>query len=69
MRLGIFSDVHANAKAFREVVDDARRMGCERLICLGDVVGYGPEASEALALVREVCDLVVGDIPESRRWL
>ena len=24
MRLGIFSDVHANAKAFREVVDDAR---------------------------------------------
>ena len=59
MRLGIFSDVHANAKAFREVVDDARRMGCERLICLGDVVGYGPEASEALALVREVCDVVV----------
>lgn len=52
MRYAIFSDVHANPTALGRLVSDARRLGVERWLCLGDVVGYGPQPVEALALVR-----------------
>ena len=53
------SDVHGNLEAlqavFREI--DARRP--ERVICLGDIVGYGASPNECLDLVRERCDIVL----------
>ena len=50
MRYAILSDVHANASALREVLTDAADMRAERIISLGDVLGYGPEPVEALEL-------------------
>lgn len=52
MIYAVFSDVHANVSALERVLEDARSMGAERLLCLGDVVGYGPQPSETLELVR-----------------
>ena len=52
MKYAILSDIHANESALRHVLADARAAGAERVICLGDVVGYGPLPKEALALVR-----------------
>ena len=52
MKYAIISDVHANESALRHVLADAKSAGAERVICLGDVVGYGPLPKEALALVR-----------------
>ena len=51
MRYAILSDVHANAVALRAVLTDAADMHAERIICLGDVLGYGPEPVEALELI------------------
>ena len=51
MRYAILSDVHANADALRAVLTDAADMRAERIVCLGDVLGYGPEPVEALELV------------------
>ena len=51
MRYAIISDVHANAAALRAVLQDAADAGAERIVCLGDVLGYGPEPVEALELV------------------
>ena len=50
MRYAILSDVHANAAALRAVLTDAADMHAERIVCLGDVLGYGPEPVEALEL-------------------
>jgi len=62
MLYAILSDVHANADAFRRAVADARAKGAERLVCLGDVVGYGPDPQEAVNLVRSTCsDVVAGN--------
>jgi len=45
-------DIHSNLEAFRAVVDDAgRRGGFERVWCLGDVVGYGPDPLACIALL------------------
>ena len=50
MRYAILSDVHANAAALNAVLTDAADMRAERIVCLGDVLGYGPDPVEALEL-------------------
>lgn len=54
MRYAIFSDVHANRQAWEAVLADALQQGTDTLVCLGDVVGYGPKPLEVLTAVREV---------------
>ena len=51
MRYAILSDVHANASALRAALADAADAGAEKIVCLGDVLGYGPEPVAALELV------------------
>ena len=51
MRYAIISDVHANEAALRAVLTDAADAQAEKIICLGDVLGYGPEPVAALELV------------------
>ncbi len=51
MRYAIISDIHANAAALRAVLTDAQDCGAELIICLGDVLGYGPEPVETLEIV------------------
>jgi len=48
VKLAILSDVHANLPALNVVLSDARRLGAERVVSLGDLVGYGPEPAEVL---------------------
>ena len=52
MTYAIISDVHANEIALAAVLADARRHGVGRVICLGDVVGYGPEPARTIATIR-----------------
>lgn len=51
MRYAIISDIHSDATALRAVLADAADAGCGKIVCLGDVVGYGPEPVETLELV------------------
>lgn len=59
MRYAILSDVHANLEALQRVLADADRCGADEIVCLGDVVGYGPLPQETLALVRTRCSVVL----------
>lgn len=59
MIYAVISDVHANEAALRAVLEDAASQGAEKVICLGDTVGYGPAPAAALALVREHCCAVL----------
>jgi predicted phosphodiesterase len=52
MRVLIISDIHANLAAMGAVLDDARGQW-EQIWCLGDLVGYGPDPNECVALLRE----------------
>ncbi len=53
MLLAIISDIHANVDALRAVLTDIREHGAERVLCLGDLVGYNSFPRETLALLRE----------------
>lgn len=59
MIYAVISDVHANAEALRGVLEDAASQGAQKAVCLGDIVGYGPRPTEAVALVRESCAVVL----------
>ena len=56
MRYAIVSDIHANIRAWDAVLADLRSHGAEVIVCLGDVVGYGPKPAEVLEAVRAVTD-------------
>ncbi len=54
MRYAIIGDIHSNLAAFTAVLDDIeRRGGAEKVWCVGDVVGYGPDPHECIELLRQ----------------
>lgn len=59
MITALLSDIHANHEALQAVLAevDARRPG--RILCLGDIVGYGASPNECLDAVRPRCDVVL----------
>jgi len=65
-RLAIISDVHANLEALRAVLTDVDSVGYDHLLCLGDVVGYGPDPAACIEIVYDVCDeIVIGNHDEA----
>lgn len=54
-KFAIISDIHSNLEALQAVLRDIDRRGIEEIVCLGDVVGYGPNPKECLDLVRQRC--------------
>lgn len=48
MRIALMADIHANRRALEACLDHAHAQGVDRLVFLGDYVGYGPEPSETL---------------------
>jgi len=65
-RVAVFSDIHGNLPALEAVLADIRARGAADVICLGDLVGYGPFPNEVAQLVRRqdgeaevACDLDV----------
>lgn len=59
MKYGILGDIHANLSALQAVLACFEREGVERVISVGDVVGYGAAPRECIDLVRSVDALVV----------
>ena len=57
LRIALLSDVHGNLPAFRAVLADVDSVGVDRIWCLGDLVGYGAQPDDCVALARERCDL------------
>jgi len=54
MRLAILADIHSNLTAFEAVLGDAKnRGGFDKIWCLGDMVGYGPEPNQCIKRLRE----------------
>ncbi len=57
MKIGIISDIHSNMEALLAVLDD---MGpVDKVIFLGDVVGYGADPEFCIKIVREIADIMV----------
>lgn len=53
MRIAVFSDVHANLPALEAALKFIRHLAVDEVLCLGDLVGYGPHPREVIELVRQ----------------
>jgi predicted phosphodiesterase len=53
MRILVLSDIHANAVALKAALA-AVEGRWEKVVCLGDVVGYGPDPNEVTTKIREL---------------
>ncbi len=58
MRFLVLSDVHANLTALEAAIAAADGRW-ERAVCLGDLVGYGPDPNEAIDCVRGLTSSVI----------
>ncbi len=56
MRYAIVSDLHANWQAWSAVFLDLRSNGAAGIVCLGDVVGYGPQPAAVLQAAHQHVD-------------
>ncbi len=59
MRLGIFSDVHANYEALSAVLEAYKRERIDIFYCLGDTVGYGGSPNECVDIIRRLARLTI----------
>ncbi len=59
MRIGIFSDTHANVEALTAVLGAFKREGVDKYVCLGDTVGYGANPNECCDMVRDVAAFTI----------
>lgn len=54
MKLAVLSCIHGNLEALETVLSDIDRQHCDRIVCLGDLVGYGPYPNEVVDRVRSL---------------
>ena len=59
MRYALISDVHGNLEALQVVLHHIEKEHPDKLVCLGDLVGYGADPQKCIDMVRERTELVV----------
>ncbi|MGE0713485.1 MAG: metallophosphoesterase [Planctomycetota bacterium] len=59
MHYAVVGCIQANADALKAVLADIRARGIDRIVCLGDVIGFGPDPLECIDLVRKHCFMFV----------
>ncbi|PWC86200.1 hypothetical protein TSH100_13775 [Azospirillum sp. TSH100] len=53
MKIALISDIHANLEALQATLDAIRAEGAERIVCLGDIVGYNTDFVACIRLLRQ----------------
>ena len=51
MKTAILSDVHGNLEALDAVLSDLEEFTPDRIVCLGDMIGYGPDPEAVISKV------------------
>jgi predicted phosphodiesterase len=59
VKRAIISDIHANLEALTAVLAQIEELGADEIICLGDIIGYGPNPLECLDIVMDRCKLTI----------
>lgn len=59
MKYAILADIHANLEAFQAVLADIKERQADRIVLLGDVVGYCADPKECIRLAQQHIDLIV----------
>ncbi len=59
MKIAIISDIHGNLEALNKAVEYIEKLEGEKsVVCLGDIVGYGPNPAECFKIVESLTDKI-----------
>lgn len=62
MRYALLGDIHGNTEALEVVLASLANQSVDKIVCLGDVVGYGAEPAACLERIRGLgCDCIAGN--------
>ena len=61
MKTALVSDIHGNLEAIEAVLQDIHEQKAERVVCLGDIIGYGPNPRECIDRAREMDLCLLGN--------
>jgi predicted phosphodiesterase len=61
VRRAILSDIHGNLEALQSVLEDVKQQGCEQIVCLGDIIGYGPDPQACVDIVQDFDACILGN--------
>ncbi len=53
MKIAIISDIHSNLEALEAVMADISKKSVDKILCLGDLVGYGANPNEVIELLKK----------------
>jgi len=59
MKIALISDIHSNLEAFQAVMASLAGHEIEKVMFLGDIVGYGANPNECIDLLRSVADCYI----------
>ena len=65
MRIAIISDIHANIEALSAVLEHIGEQKVQDIVCLGDVIGYGPNPRECIEIVKNGRFCLMGNHEEA----
>jgi diadenosine tetraphosphatase ApaH/serine/threonine PP2A family protein phosphatase len=55
----VISDIHANLQALEAIREEIARISPDKVLCLGDIVGYGASPGQCIAMTRDLVTAVV----------
>jgi diadenosine tetraphosphatase ApaH/serine/threonine PP2A family protein phosphatase len=62
VRYALLGDIHGNTEALGVILGAIRETQVDKIICLGDIVGYGAEPVACLRMIRDLgCDVIAGN--------
>jgi diadenosine tetraphosphatase ApaH/serine/threonine PP2A family protein phosphatase len=62
VRYALLGDIHGNTEALTVILNSIKEQQIDKIICLGDVVGYGAEPVQCLNMIRDLnCDVIAGN--------
>ena len=64
----IISDIHSNIEALEAVLSDIAERKISEIVCLGDIVGYGPNPKECIDMARSFKINILGNHDEAALW-
>jgi len=59
VRTALISDIHANLEALQAVLAHIDGQRVDRIVCLGDIIGYGPDPVACVDMVATRCEFAL----------
>ena len=59
MRIGFLSDIHSNLEALQVAVEKLESEKVEKIVCIGDIVGYGADPDKCVEIIKQKADVIV----------